>query len=194
MKARRQAGFTFVETLMALLIFVLLTAVVAAGIPTAYRTYIGVVNSSNAQLALSATTSALRDELGMAQQVAQITRNGETVVCFETPAGYWESIGNAAEEDGHAGLIVQVYAPGATGPGEPLGEPRELVPDASFAAARGYEGKMHLLMGPVVYADGVFTVNDLKVQVEGDTLLELPKYEVRAALAPDNAANAAVGS
>ena len=44
----RRGGFTFMETMTALLIFVVLSTVVTAGIPIAFRTYQPVVNGSNA--------------------------------------------------------------------------------------------------------------------------------------------------
>lgn len=61
---RAQSGFTLAETLMALLILLLATAVVATGVPAAIRVYYDVVDAANAEVLLSTTMTALREELG----------------------------------------------------------------------------------------------------------------------------------
>lgn len=63
------AAFTLAEALVAILILLMVTSVVAAGIPAARRAYENVVTASNAELVLSTTISALRNELGMATDI-----------------------------------------------------------------------------------------------------------------------------
>lgn len=69
-------GFTLVEMLTVVLIMVLVTSVIAAGVPAAVRAYRGVVDSANARAALSTAVIRLRDELGTATAV-QISDEGE---------------------------------------------------------------------------------------------------------------------
>lgn len=68
---REKQGFTLVETLMALLIITMLTAIVANTLPVAKNSYEKVRDASNAQVALSTTTAALRNELGLATDVRE---------------------------------------------------------------------------------------------------------------------------
>ncbi len=64
---RSRGGYTLAEVLMAILILMLATAIVAAGIPAAVRAYNNVVDAANAEVLLSTTMIALRDELGSAE-------------------------------------------------------------------------------------------------------------------------------
>ncbi len=68
-KMRSTAAFTLAETLVAILILLMVSTVLAAGIPAAKRAYEGVETASNAELLLSTTISTLRNELGMAEEV-----------------------------------------------------------------------------------------------------------------------------
>ena len=55
---------------MAVLILLLATAVVAAGLPAAIRAYHDVVDAANAEVLLSTTMTALREELGGTESFA----------------------------------------------------------------------------------------------------------------------------
>ena len=71
-------GFTLAETLLAVLILLMVTAIVATGIPVAKNAYEKVVLASNAEVLLSTTISSLRNELGTAQNVkTQTSESGE---------------------------------------------------------------------------------------------------------------------
>ncbi len=66
-------GFTLAETLLAVLILLMVSGIVASGIPSAKSAYEKVVLASNARILLSTTTSALRSELGSAKDVEIVT-------------------------------------------------------------------------------------------------------------------------
>lgn len=68
-KLKNGSGFTLAETLMAVLIVLLVSAVVAAGMPAAVTAYTKAVDAANAQVLLSTTVNALRSELSTAWQV-----------------------------------------------------------------------------------------------------------------------------
>ena len=55
-------GFTLAETLLAVLILLMVSSIVAAGIPSARRAYEKVVLASNAEVLLSTTITTLRHE------------------------------------------------------------------------------------------------------------------------------------
>lgn len=82
-KKNARGGFTLAETLMAVLILLMVSGVVAAGIPTAANALNKVVEASNAQLLLSTAMTKLRTELGSA---ADVSASGTTVT-YMTPEG-----------------------------------------------------------------------------------------------------------
>lgn len=71
-----RSGFTLGEVMACMLILLLITAVVAGALPAATSAYYDTVDSANAQVLLSTTISALRDELGTAGQV-RVEKLGE---------------------------------------------------------------------------------------------------------------------
>lgn len=68
-KAVGHSGFTLAETLIAILILLMVSSVVAAGIPAASNAYYKVVDGANAQVLLSTAATALRDELATARDL-----------------------------------------------------------------------------------------------------------------------------
>ena len=68
-RIRSSRGFTLAETLMAILILLMVTAIVAAGVPTAANALNKAVEASHAQVLLSTTMTALRDELTTAKNI-----------------------------------------------------------------------------------------------------------------------------
>lgn len=69
-KLKSTAGFTLAETLLAVLILLLVSVIVARGVPAAKNVYEKVFIGANAQALLSTTISALKDELGTAWDVS----------------------------------------------------------------------------------------------------------------------------
>lgn len=83
MKKRKQnAGFTLAETLIAVLILLMVSAIVATGIPVARNAYEKVVLTSNAEVLLSTTISTLRSELGTAKEI-QVGDDGKTITFYK---------------------------------------------------------------------------------------------------------------
>ena len=85
-KIKSKGGFTLAETLLAVLIMVLVAGIVAGGIPAARNAYEKVVIASNAELLLSTTISALRNELGTAKDIVP-DNNGTTITYFNETRG-----------------------------------------------------------------------------------------------------------
>jgi len=82
-KMKSQAGFTLAETLLAVLILLLVSTIVATGMPVARTAYEKVVLTSNADTLLATAVSALRNELGTAWKVESI-ENGVTYFSAST--------------------------------------------------------------------------------------------------------------
>ncbi len=82
-------GFTLAETLLAVLILLLVSGIVATGVPVARNVYYKTVLSANAQVMLSTAVTALRDELGTAWKVEILDENNIRYYSAETG---WKSI------------------------------------------------------------------------------------------------------
>ena len=186
---RAVRGFTLVETLIALLIFVILAAFVASSLPVAFTTYRQVVGTSNAQLALSTTTAALRDELGMAVD-AKTTSDGKNVF-YQMSDGNWALIDNGESND--VGLKKHVYPDNGGGfsPANPGTEIAtvDLIPSQAIAgASNGDSLRVQLKQSEggasITYdeAKGVFTVSDLQVLVGDKVAEEVDTYMVKMVL------------
>ena len=74
-KLNNSYGFSLAETLVAVLILLMVSAVVAGGIPAAVNAYTKAVDAANAQVLLSTTVNALRNELSTARDVNPIETN-----------------------------------------------------------------------------------------------------------------------
>ena len=69
-KLNQQNGFSLAEMLVAILILLMVSSVVAGGVPAASNAYSKAVDAANAQVLLSTAATALRDELGTAKNVS----------------------------------------------------------------------------------------------------------------------------
>jgi len=68
-KIKSQSGFSLAETLVATIILLLVSGIVAEGIPVAKNAYEKVVVAANAKVMLTTAVSALRNELSIAQRI-----------------------------------------------------------------------------------------------------------------------------
>ena len=84
-KAKSRSAFTLAETLVAILIMLMVSSVVATGIPAARRAYESVEMAANSELLLSSTISTLRNELSLAKDI-KIEGTDKTSVSYLNPA------------------------------------------------------------------------------------------------------------
>ena len=87
---RNESGFTLAETLLTTLILLMVSVIMATGIPAARDAYEKIVLASNAQVLLSTTINALRDELGTAWQPVVIDK--VTVRYYSSNTGEYSQI------------------------------------------------------------------------------------------------------
>jgi hypothetical protein len=92
--------------IVTMLILALASTLMATGIPVAADTYRKVVNSANAQLALSTTITVLRSEFGSSTKIEE--KAGVNNICYRCSEGSWACITNPKPEEGN-GLIKQFY-------------------------------------------------------------------------------------
>ena len=103
-------GFSLTELLVAVLILSMVSAVVAGGVPVARDAYEKITVSANAQVMLSTTISALRNELCTASDVSVV---GTNTVHYFSPSinNYSEiSIGNDKGEEGEDTILIKQFA------------------------------------------------------------------------------------
>ena len=77
-KSKNRYGFSLAETLMAVLILLLVSSVIAAGIPAAVNAYTKAVDGANAHALLSTTVNALRSELSLAD--VQLSSDKKSII------------------------------------------------------------------------------------------------------------------
>lgn len=108
---RDKRGFTLAEMLISVLILLMVTSIVAAGVPAAGNAYYRTVDAANSQLLLSTTMTRLRDELGTAKDVTVDPDTG--VIDFTCAAGSRSKLYMLSPEDStedrHPGIYLQEY-------------------------------------------------------------------------------------
>lgn len=164
----RKKGFTLAETLLAILILLMVTAVVAAGIPVAANAYERVVMASNAQLLLSTTMTRMRDELGTATNITVGADN--VTISYTADTGRNKSIHFAPGSK--EGIKLTEYADAAVGDDnyEHLLVTAQAATQSLYATYDGvtYEGK------------GILKVENLQVKKKSDNsvIAEAGTFEI----------------
>ena len=108
---RDNRAFTLAEALVAIIILLLVTIIVATGIPAAIRAYDRVVIASNAEVLLSTSMSALRNELGTAKDV-DVSSN--KVIYYSESRNSMSEIStknNDSEHPSTEDIMIRKYAP-----------------------------------------------------------------------------------
>ncbi len=99
-----QKGFSLAEMLMAILILLMVSVIVATGMPAARNAYEKVVVGANAQTMLSTAVTVLRDELGTAWEV-NVPSTNDSVSYFNANTGAKAQI----KLDDSNTIIIQDY-------------------------------------------------------------------------------------
>ncbi len=157
-----RAGFSLTELLAAVLILAMVSTVVAGGIPVARDAYRKVTVSANAQVLLSTTISALRNQLG----TATIEKVGTTDVGDAAVSGasvtFLSGLNGASSQirlDGGV-LTIQEFI-NYSGV-----EPRPLVPGTDGLYATYSSGADAITFNS---GSGVLTIKGLTVKKSGET-------------------------
>ena len=125
-RLKANAGFTLAETLVTILILLMVTSVVAGGIPSAVTAYSKAVDAANAQVLISTTVNALRGELSTAKDVHL---NGNDVIYISPDTGSKTKLYLASD---HTIMVQDFLKYDESGPqtqGEKPVEARKLVSD-----------------------------------------------------------------
>ncbi len=164
-KLRSRGGFTLAEMLTAVLIMLLLTAIVAGGLPVAQKVYIDVTDAANAQVLLSTTITELTDELASSRAV--VVGAGNVLQKFESGLGLWSEV--SSETNGIT-LVEYSGIPGS------LGSSRSTLLVTAKAATKNLVSSFD----SITFSGGVFTVTNLRVQKDGSDLASLAEFKIAA--------------
>lgn len=174
-------GFTLAETLLAILILLMVSTIVATGIPAAKNAYEKVVLASNAEVLLSTTMSELRNELGTARDVKQEQNEAGQVIGLSYRNSYTSSesklFKSSGGDDPAGTIMLQRYA------GEGGSKALRLV---SEKASDG----LYVLYGTVDYnsSTGIVTFHNLQVmrKSSANPLAEMDNFPIRVFSADKN--------
>ena len=181
-KLNRREGFSLTELLVAVLILGMVSSVVAGGVPVARDAYNKVTVTANAQVLLSNTITALRNELGTSIQVEDTDDNGVTY--FNSRTGIRSKL---YEEDNQ--IKIDGYKMGGIAPENKVTSPllsSGVSPDDNkvtsplLSSGVSPDG-LYIQYGTVSASDGIVTFSELNVYVEGssDSRVSLNKLTIR---------------
>ena len=152
-KFKNKNGFTLAETLITVLILLMVSGIVAGGVPAAANAYIKAVDAANAHVLLSTTVNALRDEFSTAWDVSQ--NDSGAIMYYSSDTGSQSRI---TVENGV--IMLQEYVKD------------ELLADAKTVAARPIvseattiHGKLSVICSGITYekTKSLVTVTGLQV-------------------------------
>lgn len=103
-KLKNSAGFTLAETLITVLILLMVSSVVAGGVPAAANAYRKAVDAANAHVLLSTTVNALRSELSTAWGVSA---NNSELIYYSARTGARTKLYNGTGDQ--KTIMVQDY-------------------------------------------------------------------------------------
>ena len=205
-KLNSRGGFTLAETLLAVLILLMVSVIVATGVPVAKNAYEKVVIAANAQVLLSTAVNTLRDELGTAWDV-EVVEEGKTelkttkIKYFCADTGARAEIYLNAEKDNT--VYRTRFAP-QTADMVALGISVATDQDGPLVSPQASTERLRVKYDSVTMAGDVVTFEGLKVYLEGredeDALADLGKVddsekvnELRIRVVPKPASGAPAG-
>ncbi len=194
-KLNQQLGFSLAETLVAILILLMVSAVVAGGVPAASNAYSKAVDAANAQVLLSTAATALRDELGTAKKVNISTdgTDGKTVRYYSADNGNYSELSMGETDDRRPVILLTSYLGDTIG--DPVSDDSDDSGDTTAFGAKTVQWelvsqaaitkKLGLTYDDVSFSDGsdgnygIITFTDLKVLKNNNILAELDKLEIK---------------
>lgn len=128
-RAKRRAGFTLAETLLAVLILLLVSGIVATGVPVAKNVYDKVVLAANAQVMLTTAVTSLRDELGTAWKLHVVNEDPFYITYYKANLGNLSRLSLSNDFDNIPRIIITDYVTSPDGTPSAKKGVYSLVPD-----------------------------------------------------------------
>ncbi len=154
-KNRSTAGFTFAELMITMLILMLVTLLLASGLPVAVNAYSKVIDHANAQLLLSTTVTRLQEELSTAVEVwTDGTADGNVRIFSHAVNGF--KITQTSDATTHALQLAYTKR---------NNDPIQTIPLITKETSQD-TGKNAFFVeyGSIRFNNGVFTISDLEVK------------------------------
>ena len=183
-KLNSQTAFTLAETLITVLILLMVSAVVAGGVPAAANAYAKAVDAANAHVLLSTTVNALRSELSTAWDVEEVDKG---ITYYSSATGSQSKI-YISGSDGK--IMLQEYVDllaareeevsSSTGASDST-EDNSIVPARPIVSdAMTIKGKLTIGCGDdgnISYnkTTGIVTVAGLQVKKGDQTIVKMPE-------------------
>ena len=160
---KNESGFTLAETLMTVLIVLLTSSVIAAGIPAASNAYMKAVDAANAQVLLSTTVNALRSELSTAWGVETHDGNVE----------YYSSKTGAKTRLflGNDNIMVLDYVQYGGSTGQTLPNSTEVIPAYELVSKKARDDKFTVTYSSPSVADGMVKFEDVTVKDKAENVI-----------------------
>ncbi len=161
-KLNNRAGFTLAETLIAILILLMVSSVVAGGVPAASNAYYKAVDGANAQVLLSTAATALQDELATARDIKQSV--DDSLTYYSRDNGRESSIFLKGDT-----IWVKEYVNSTYTGSE--GKPIEL--DRQLVSGKASTERLKVKYGTITYEEttGLVQVKNLQVARNGTPIL-----------------------
>ena len=163
MRLKNNKGFTIAELLITVLILLMVSSVVAAGMPSAVNALGKVVDAAHAESLFATTYTALRDELSTAIPNRTITASGKSITYTDSD-GIVSKI--ESKDDG-----IYITKPAAA----ESGNERLLI--SKVAATEN----LYMTFQNIKYSSGIVEITDLAVNNSktGNTVNNLEKVMIR---------------
>ena len=166
-KLKKCRGFTLAETLLAIMIRLMVSIIVATGIPAAREAYEKVILASNAEVLLSTTISTLQGELGTAQDIHTPDTTGNTAITYFNTAR-----GNSSQiyVDDTKRIQFRRYYSEDDMVDPAFSEPTQLITQQTETSG------LYVSYDSAAYDEekGVLTITNLAVYRDGDTARSKP--------------------
>ena len=186
-KLNQQNGFSLAEMLVAILILLMVSSVVAGGVPAASNAYSKAVDAANAQVLLSTAATALRDELGTAKKV-NVSNDGKTVRYYSADNGNYSEL-SLGDKDGRSVIMLTSYlgekvtnsdsdVSGGSADATTYGAPEDKV-QWELVSSAAITKKLGLTYESVRFDNGIITFTNLQVLTNSNMLAELEQLEIR---------------
>ena len=164
-------GFTLAEMLITIMIMLMVSAIVAAGVPTAKNAYDKTVIYANAQVLLSTAFSAIRNEMGASQDILVKDATGsesEEGISIEYKNRKTETLSRILK--GEKGIQLQRHISTDLIKNKES-EAEDLVADHD----------LYVTYDTVSYTDGVICFNNLEVRKKSDdrVMAKRDRFSVR---------------
>lgn len=166
---KQNKGFSLAELLMVLMIILLTSSVVAAGIPVALRAYHKVVNTANAQVALSTVVTNIRTELGTSRDVTI----EEKSINYINDRGNRSKIFLSADE----GVLMIYLSEKSAFFDEDMETSMEI--KRPLVSRETLNQNLAIEYQTVECEDGICIIHQLQAKLDGKVLAELQECQIR---------------